>query len=380
MRTSTSNTKVLKEKLRMATESTTGLYRSIHAQPQAVRDLLTDWGSPSQAAEKLSQTGRILISGIGTSFHAATVGEYLLRSVGVDAWAVRSFEFVHYPRPLRSDDGVIVISHRGSKLHGIGALQRAVESGVVTVGITGKDSKMQGATVVIETVEQDPSSTHSVSYVGALVRLSQVAVKLGELTGNEKQAQRLRQGLSQLPDLIEDMLSRQDEVRQIAQEAVAHSRRIYFVGAGPNAVTAPEGALKAKEAAYVTTEGFELEQAIHGPQVAFEVDDLMIPISVKGGAQARMGDFLLALSEIGLRVWLIGEAPTSETADLFSRPGWSRFAVCDGADLPEELTPILTVVPVQLMADFLASARGTNADSFRKDQEVYDRAGSRFQI
>ena len=128
----------------MATESTTGLYRSIHAQPQAVRELLADWDGPSKAAEKLSKAGRIFVSGIGTSFHAATVGEYLLRFVGTDAWAVRSFEFVHYPRPLRSDDGVIVVSHRGSKLHGIGALQRAVESGVVTVGITGKNSKMQG--------------------------------------------------------------------------------------------------------------------------------------------------------------------------------------------------------------------------------------------
>jgi glutamine---fructose-6-phosphate transaminase (isomerizing) len=364
----------------MATESTTALYRSIHAQPQAVRELLADWDGPSKAAEKLSQADRIFVSGIGTSFHAATVGEYLLRSMGTDAWTVRSFEFVHYPRPLRSDDGVIVVSHRGSKLHGIEALLRAVKSGVVTIGITGKNSKMQGADVIVETVEQDPSSTHSISYVGAMVRLSQVAVKLGELTGNARQAERLKQGLAQLPNLMEDILTRENEVRQIAQEAVAHSRRMYFVGAGPNAVTAPEGALKAKEAAYVTTEGFELEQAIHGPQVAFEVDDLLIPISVKGAAQSRVADFLLALSEIGCRVWLIGEAPTKETADLFSRQGWSSFAVCDGVDLPEELTPILTVLPVQLLADFLAAARGTNADSFRKDQEAYDRAGSRFQI
>src|SRR5437899_12371604 len=129
----------------MSTESTTGLYRSIHAQPQAVRELLADWDGPSKAAEKLSQAGRIFVSGIGTSFHAATVGEYLLRFVGSDAWAVRSFEFVHYPKPLRTDDGVIVVSHRGSKLHGIGALQRAVESGVATVGISGNNSKKQGA-------------------------------------------------------------------------------------------------------------------------------------------------------------------------------------------------------------------------------------------
>src|SRR6266480_5800370 len=202
-----SNTEVCKEKLRMTTESTTGLYRSIHAQPQAVRELLADWDGPAQAAEKLSHTSRIFVSGIGTSYHASVVGEYLLRFVGADAWAIRSFEFVHYPRPLRPDDGVIVISHRGSKLHGIGALQRAVESGVPTVGITGKNSKMQGADVLIETVEQDPSSTHSISYIGALVRLSQIAARLAALTGKTLQAERLEQGLAQLPVLMEDILS-----------------------------------------------------------------------------------------------------------------------------------------------------------------------------
>jgi glucosamine--fructose-6-phosphate aminotransferase (isomerizing) len=359
---------------------TTGLYRSIHAQPQAVRALLTDWDGPSRAAEKLAGAGRVLLAGIGTSFHAASAGEYLLRLAGADAWALRSFEFVNYPRPLLSDDGVIVVSHRGSKLYGNQAVQRAVKAGVLTVGITGKDSKMQGASIIIETVEQDPSSTHSISYIGALTRLAQIAARLAALKGHAQEAAYLEQGLSQVPGLMENILAREDEVRLIARDAAAHQRRIYFIGAGPNSVTAPEGALKAKEASYVTTEGFELEQAIHGPQVAFESEDLVNPISVKGPAQARLADLLFALSEIGSRVFLIGEAPSSESGELFKRDGWARFAVSDGVDLAEELTPMLTALPVQLLAEFLAEARGTNADSFRSDQEAYKRAGTRFHI
>ncbi|TMD59095.1 MAG: SIS domain-containing protein [Chloroflexi bacterium] len=362
------------------TIETTGLYRSIHAQPEMVRQLLTDWDGPTHAAERLAQVNRVLLSGIGTSFHAAMVGEYLLRQAGADAWAVRSFDFVNYPRPLRSDDGVIVISHRGSKLHGNLAVQRALDARVLTIGITGKNSKMQGPDIVIETVEQDPSSTHSISYISALTRLSQVAVRLAAKLGNAEQARLLEQGLQHLPALMENILAREDEVRGIAQEAVAKQRRIYFLGAGPNAATAPEGALKAKEAAYVTSEGFELEQAIHGPQVAFEREDLLIPIAVKGPAQPRMADFLLATREIGSRVWLIGEAPNTETAQLFHGVGWAHFPICDGIDLPEELTPLVAALPVQLLADFLATACGTNADSFRTDQEEYKKAGTRFRI
>src|SRR5260221_4877906 len=207
----------------MTMEGTTGLYRSIHAQPQAVRELLADWDGPNRAAEKLSRTGRVLLAGIGTSFHAATVGEYLLRFAGADAWAVRSFEFVNYPRPLRPDDGVIVISHRGSKVQGNRAVQRAKEAGVLTVGITGKNSKMQGADLLLETVEQDPSSAHSISYTGALTRLGQIATRLAALNGNSQQAQRLEQGLMQLPTLMEAILAREDEIRQVAQEAAAHA-------------------------------------------------------------------------------------------------------------------------------------------------------------
>src|SRR5947209_12650766 len=364
----------------MSETKTTGLYRSIHAQPEAVRALLADWDGPAQAAEKLAHAHRIFLSGIGTSFHAATVGEYLLRYAGADAWALRSFEFVHYPRPLRADDGVIVVSHRGSKLHGNLALQRAVESGVRTVGITGRNTKMQGAGILIETVEQDPSSTHSISYVGALTRLGQVAARLAALNGHSHEAHKLDQGLKALPALMEDVLSREQEVREVAAEAVAHARRLYYIAAGPNAVTAPEGALKAKEAAYVTAEGFELEQAIHGPQVAFEKEDLLIPISIRGHAQVRMADFLFSLSEIAPHVLLLGEAPNPETEALFPRDGWTRFELADGANIPEELTPLLAALPVQLLADFLAAARGTDADGFRREQEAYRRAGERFRL
>jgi glucosamine--fructose-6-phosphate aminotransferase (isomerizing) len=265
-------------------------------------------------------------------------------------------------------------------MHGILALQRAVESGVATVGITGLNSKMEGADIILKTVEQDPSSTHTISYVGALTRLGQVAARLAALNGRSQEAHKLEQGLAQLPSLMEGVLAREHEVREVADEAVAHARRLYYIGAGPNAVTAPEGALKAKEASYVTAEGFELEQSIHGPQVAFELADVLIPISVQGAAQSRMADFLLATGEIGSRVWLIGEAPTAETAELFQLEGWKQFALGNYADLPEELTPLLTVLPLQLLSEFLAAARGTDADSFRADQEAYKRAGTHFRI
>ncbi len=362
------------------TLKTTALYHAIHAQPQAVRELLTDWNGPTQAAQQLNQRRRILLVGIGTSYHAALVGEYLLRLVGVDAWALRSYEFVTYPRPLHVDEAVIVISHRGSKTHGTGAVQRAKQAEVFTLGITGKNSKMHDVDILLETVEQEISSAHSISYIGTLTRLAQIAARLAELRGQTQLAHKIEQGLAELPTHMEQILQGEDTIRQVAQDAVAHQRRVIIVGAGPNAATAPEGALKAKEAAYVTAEGLELEQAIHGPLVGFEPNDLIIPVCVAGPSQPRIGDFLLGLHEIGTRVFLLGEPPTKETAALFSSGTWTQLGLTHDSAVIEELTPLLTVIPLQLLAEFLAAARGTNADSFRADQEAYKRAVSKYKL
>ncbi len=362
------------------TSERTALYRSIHAQPQAIREMLNDWEGATQAAQRLSQCSRVLLVGIGTSYHAALVGEYLLRLIGVDAWALRSYEFVNYPRPLWSDDGVIVISHRGSKLHGVGALQHTKQAGVFTVGITGKNSQMQGANIVLETVEQEVSSTHSISYTGTLTRLAQIAAQLAEVRGQTQIAQKIEQDLLALPTLMEQVLQQEDVLRHVAQDIVNQQRRVIVVGAGPNAATATEGALKAKEASYITIEGLELEQAIHGPLVAFEAHDLIVVISVDGPAQPRIADILHALNEIGTHVLQLGETPTAEVAELFKRDSWVQVALTPHEGILEALTPLLAVVPLQLLAEFLADVRGTNADSFRKEQEAYRRATEQYQL
>ncbi|GAC1681374.1 MAG: hypothetical protein PVS3B3_01070 [Ktedonobacteraceae bacterium] len=359
------------------TTNTTALYRSIHAQPQAIRELLTEWDIPTQAAQQLNSRERILLAGIGTSYHAALIGEYLFRLAGVDAWAVRSYDFVTYPRPLRSNDGVVVISHRGSKVHGIGAVQRAKQAGIFTVGITGKGSKMRDVNIVLETVEQEVSSAHSISFTGTLIRLAQIAAHLAALRGNTLIVQQIEQGLTIIPTSLEQVFPLENILRQVAHDVVARQRRIFIVGAGPNAAIAPEGALKAKEAAYVTVEGLELEQAIHGPFVGFEANDLIVIVSVKGPSQPRIADFLHALHEIGTSVLLLGTIPTDDI-NLFTRDGWTHIELA--TDVIEELTPLLTVVPLQLLADFLASARGVNADIFRADQETYKRASATFHL
>jgi glucosamine--fructose-6-phosphate aminotransferase (isomerizing) len=343
------------------------LYQTIHSQPQVVRDVLAGLAPQSlQAAEGLASAERVWLAGTGTSSHAAVVGEHLLRAAGMDAYATTLFDFVTYPRPLRQGDALIVISHRGSKRYGRPAIERAREAGIPVVGLTGHDSPMEGPGIVLQTAPQERSSAHTASYMGNLTALALIATELGARRGAD--VGELRAALVRLPELIEALLAREDDVRPVAA-LLAEAGRMTLIGAGPNAVTAREGALKVKESSYLTAEGLELETALHGALPAVTRDDLAVVIAARGPALARTGDAARALGLIGAHLMVVAderalpELPLPEGAIPFTF----------GA-VPEPVSPLLAVVPLQLLAAFTAELRGTDPDSFRGDDPVYKRA------
>jgi glucosamine--fructose-6-phosphate aminotransferase (isomerizing) len=118
------------------------MYQTMHRQPADLRRLLeTGWEPARQAAELLAPASRVFVVGVGTSYHAALVGEWLLRAAGMDARAVLSFDFAAYPRqyPLGQGDAVIVMAHSGVKTFTMQALERAAAEGATALA-AGADS------------------------------------------------------------------------------------------------------------------------------------------------------------------------------------------------------------------------------------------------
>src|SRR6185312_8868516 len=124
------------------------------------------------AAELLAAARRVYLAGTGTSSHAAVVGEHLLRLAGADALATTNLDFALYPRPLGPEDALVEISHRGSKRYGSAAIALARQAGARVVGLTGQDSPMSGADVLIRTAPQEQSATHTASYTANLTALA----------------------------------------------------------------------------------------------------------------------------------------------------------------------------------------------------------------
>lgn len=188
--------------------------------------------------------------------------------------------------------------------------------------------------------------------------LAQVATELGERHRAPAVAG-FREALMNLPDQVTEVLAREDEVWPVAR--LAAERRVYVSSAGPNEATALEAVIKAREAAYGQIDALALEQFLHGPIVAVNAGDLAILVHVPGRPTERVREIALVLDAIGAELWVIG------------RPveGLARATVFALPETPELLSPLLAVVPVQLLAYQMAVVKGVNPDTFRRDDPRY---------
>lgn len=340
----------------------TALYQSIHQQPAAVAEVLARTAPLcADAAALLRGCRRTYVVGTGTSLHGARISAYQLRAAGIDAEAVAAFDFALYPRPLAADTAVVTISHRGTKLYGRMAIEQAVAAGAPVIGITGQGSPMTGPAVVIETVASERSATYTISHLGALTVLAGIA-------GAVDSRGDLAAALPGLPELLARTLACEPAVREIAAATTADTH-FAFVGGGPNEATATEAALKVKEAAYMVAEGHGIEQFLHGPIVGMHAGDLFVGCGAEGPSAERLRATALGAAAIGMEVVNIGIDTGVDGARTIPVP-----------PVLELLSPMLLTVPVQLLACFLAEARGTDPDTFRQEQEPYKRASGHYKL
>jgi glucosamine--fructose-6-phosphate aminotransferase (isomerizing) len=340
------------------------MHDAIQAQPGAIRlALRTNAEILKTVAARLKTVDQVLLSGIGTSWHACLVGELLLARIGGLGHRVRafhSFEFRNYWPDPDPKTAVIVVSHRGTKRFSLEALQKAKAGGGMGVAITGAGSGegLEIADYFLRTVGQEDSAAHTVSYTTALAILAALGAEMG---GEEKFAA----ALEAIPNQMAILLNQ--ESWQELTGRFPDRRCYYFVGGGPNTATALEAALKMNEANYTATVGMNCEQVLHGPWAAMEAEDVVFLIAPPGPSYERCLAVARVASEIGAPVVGIVEEGDSELSALCAH-------TVSLPPVPEVLTPILSVVPLQLFTYHLALQRGINPDTMRAHQPAHGRA------
>jgi glucosamine--fructose-6-phosphate aminotransferase (isomerizing) len=294
------------------------------SQPEELARLVGDAGPAEAAAERLKGR-RVLLVGIGTSWHAAHHGAWLLREAGVEAEAAHAADVAPYGRPIDPGEGVIVLSHTGGTGYTTQMLERARAAGAETVFISGIGNGGD-----VETVAAEASYAYTASHTGALVRLAQIATALGASLGP----------LGDVPERVAAVLDGPGPLIEVPD------RLVELIGAGPNGWTAAEGALKIREASYVAAEGLSSEQFFHGPSVALDAQDALVVLDGGGPMADRTEAIAGAVEATGATVVRVPERALGEALSV----------------LP------LTVV-VQRIALELAEARGVSPDRFRYEED-----------
>jgi glutamine---fructose-6-phosphate transaminase (isomerizing) len=344
------------------------MYDAIFAQPEAfVRVLEKNGTAVDKFAAGASSCERLFLVGIGTSYHAARVGEHLFRGYGggLDARAIHSFDFTLYGPELTPRDCVVGVSHRGTKRYTARALERASASGCRTALVTGEGASVSvEAGAVFSTVAQERSAAHTMSYTAAVSVLAHLAGRIGHhRTGSGTLPEAFLR--NELPAALGAALGAEERVASLAREHLTR-RRIWILGGGPSAVTAEEVALKIKETSYLQAEGASTEMMLHGPFQCVEAEDLFVLIAPAGAAQERTLEVAELAAEIGGSCLFVGDGtthPPQGTAELLAVQ-----------EVPEPFSALSCVVPLQLFAYHLALARGTNPDNFRADDARFARA------
>jgi glucosamine--fructose-6-phosphate aminotransferase (isomerizing) len=344
---------------------------AIQAQPSLIEKVLADRSAIERVADAVAEKSRITFVGIGTSLHAAQIAESWMREFTGGRFLAhfeQSFELIHHPIAFGAHDAVVVITHTGTTTASVEALRAA---GALTVAITGQASGdgVRGADFHIETCEQEVSFAYTKSYTTALAAMAILILSVAERKKLLAKPEATR-ALQHLPLVMRQALALEPQVRELAKQVAAFSRVDIF-GSGAGWATAREAALKIKEACYIAAEGFETEEILHGPFSEIDSRGAMIAILTGRRTDDRARQILRAARE--LKMLRAAVVVPSANLDV------SAENVLVVPEVDEWLSAFVHLVPLQLLAYFIALERGLNPDTGRQDQPAHAAASRHYK-
>ncbi|HVH67104.1 MAG TPA: glutamine--fructose-6-phosphate transaminase (isomerizing) [Gemmatimonadales bacterium] len=309
--------------------------------------------------EQCRRIRRIQIVACGTSWHAGLVGRHILEElVGIPVSVEYASEY-RYGRQLRLPGTVtIAISQSGETADTLEALRAAKATGSVVLGLVN----VVGSTIARESdggiylhagPEIGVASTKAfTAQVVALLLLGLYLAQQRGLPGEERR--QLVQDLVRLPELVERALAVEPQVRALA-ERFADSRNALYLGRGVNFPVALEGALKLKEISYIHAEGYPAAEMKHGPIALIDENMPVVCLAPKDAVYHKVVSNMQEVKARGGRIIAI----TSEGNGTLASLADHQIAVPAS---PPLIAPVLTVIPLQLLAYHIAVLRGCDVD------------------
>jgi len=319
-------------------------------------------GGIAQHARTLARAKRIIFTAQGTAWHAGLVGEYLFEDIAkLPAETEYASEF-RYRNPL-IDDGtvVIAISQSGETADTLAAVREAKLKGALTLGVVNS----VGSTIARETdagiylhcgPEIGVASTKA--FTSQVAVLAMLAIQLGRRRFLSPQAAELLiEALARIPQQVGEVLQQSQFIRSVVETMVDRENWL-FLGRGYNYPVALEGALKLKEISYIHAEGMPAAEMKHGPIALINQGMPVVFVAPRGPQYEKVLGNIEEVRSRGGRVIAVATEGDTEIGHLAEHV----FFV---PDVPEPLQPLLTVIPLQLLAYHAAVLRNCNVDKPR---------------
>ena len=319
-------------------------------------------GGLADVTDRLVNSKRIIISACGTSWHAALVGEYMIEQFAKIPVEVEYASELRYRNAVIStDDTVIFISQSGETADTLAALKETKSKGALVIGICN----VVGSTIARESMagvyihagpEIGVASTKA--FTSQLVVLALVTLLIARKKGLSKEAgMQIVSELSKLPAKISEILKLNDDIEKLAGE-FQDVKNFLYLGRGYNFPVALEGALKLKEISYIHAEGYPAAEMKHGPIALIDNDMPVVFIAPKDSTYDKILSNIQEVRARGGRIIAIADENDNEIDDLVNYSIKIPYTM-------EMLRPILTSIPLQLLAYHIAVKKGLNVDQPR---------------
>lgn len=346
--------------------------KEIFEQPEALRNCIRGrvdleegrvvLGGLASVSRELIKTQRIILTACGTAWHAALVGEYLIEHLARIPCETEYASELRYRNPIIEDGTtVIAISQSGETIDTLAALREGKDRGALVLGIVNA----VGSTIARETdagvylhVGPEIGVASTKAFSGQVTVLAMLAAFLGRRRHLSQEACfKYLSALQQIPDAVARALELSSQCRKIAAEFI-NAQNWLYLGRGIQYPVALEGALKLKEISYIHAEGLPAAEMKHGPIALINEDMPVVVLAPNGHWYEKVIGNIEEVRSRGGRVIAIATEGDTEIAEHAEH-------VLYVPNVPEMLAPLVTVVPLQLIAYHAAVLRGCDVDKPR---------------
>ncbi len=348
------------------------MLKEIMEQPESVTNslrgrLLFDEGKAKLGgligfADRIASSKRIIISACGTSWHAGLVGEYMLEQFAEIPTEVEYASEFRYRNPIiKPDDTVIFISQSGETADTLAAMRETKLRGALAMGIcnvVGSSIARESDTGVYIHAGPEIGVASTKAFTSQLSVLALITLLIARKKHLSKvDGQAIVKEIEQIPSKIKKILQLNNEIEKIAENFV-DSKNFLYLGRGYNFPVALEGALKLKEISYIHAEGYPAAEMKHGPIALIDENMPVVVIAPKDSVYDKV---ISNIQEVKARQGRIIAIASENDDEIDSLVDYSIKI----PDTIRMLMPILTVIPLQLLAYHIAVKKGLDVDQPR---------------